>query len=317
MKKTSLIKRLGLGLATVAAATPLVFVATGCSKASAITANYVSYKDFYETRDLSKMTSGNYSHDEILLGSKRFCNGNYVLFVGSNAFPATDNSSLRFFGGPSCSSRKVEKWLSSDYDGFLYQSVWYNEVLNFNLLKDKFDVDDFGFVTFIDNFDFKFYDKTGHEISISKDASLPLGNVQNIGPFDKWTKDIIQQTKRYNKEVLDYEWDDESVSENDYIRQDAQAKAYRAFCQRGADLFPSVKPEPEPEPENEEEEGSKTFDVADNNQTSLMVVYRDGRMKEIIDLPKTFNTNPDIEDKEVTTLFGAVNKYFTPEEEEK
>ncbi|MCQ3915267.1 MAG: hypothetical protein MJ195_00490 [Mycoplasmoidaceae bacterium] len=76
---------------------------------------------------------------------------------------------------------------------------------------------------------------------------------------------------------------------------------------RGAMMFPTT------------ETRTKTFDTSDNNKASLMVVYKDGRLVDVIDMPTKEKTDPDPDhkDKETTTLYGTINKYFTDEEEEK
>ncbi|MCQ3908105.1 MAG: hypothetical protein MJ200_00635 [Mycoplasmoidaceae bacterium] len=101
MKKISLLKKLGIGLAPVAIATPLIFTTTSCSKNEGILVNYISHTRFQEDESLVHMHHGHFDNDELLLGSKKFFNGNYIMFVGSNAYRSKDlepSSTAKFFG---------------------------------------------------------------------------------------------------------------------------------------------------------------------------------------------------------------------------
>lgn len=297
MKKISLLKKVGISIGSVCAATPLVLTATSCSNTSAIVAHYISFDRVHEDGSLINMSNKRYTNDEILLGSDSFSNGNYILFVGSNTF----DTSKKFFTGVGEEefSRDVHKWFYDLYD----QSIWWADVQKYpNILKLNTK---FGFTTFLDDFDFRFYDKSGHEYFVSANADKhALGRKMNIHPFEKWTDDLITQTKKYMKNDYNYDWDDEAVSTDDYIRTDAQAKAYRAFCERGAKMFPATG------------DRTQTFVTADEDK-SLMVIYKDGRLQEIALLPSEANKSDTPEkDKDSVTLLGAINKHYADIEEE-
>lgn len=297
MKKISLLKKVGIGLGSVCAATPLVLTATSCSNTSAVVTHYISFDRVREDHSLINMSNKRYTNDEVLLGTKSFSDGNYILFVGSNTF----DTSKKFFtgSGEQRYTRDVHKWFYELY----VQSIWWMDVVNYpNALKLNTK---FGFATYLDDFDFRFYDKTGHEYFVSEDASKHvLGRKMNIHPFEKWSEGLIAQTKKYMKDDYNYDWDDEAVSTDDYIRTDAQAKAYRAFCERGAKMFPV------------NDTRTQTF-VTGEEDKSLMVIYKDGRLQEIALLPSEFNKSDTPEkDKDSATLLGAINKYYADIEEE-
>lgn len=304
MKKISLIKKLSIGVAPIVVVTPLIFTATSCSKADAILTHYLSYNKFKDDEfSVKNLKQGYFSKDDLLLGSKSFCDGNYIMFVGSNAFDTgtgTSPTSEFFTGSKTQSTRLVSEWFSeSMYD----QSYWYKDLYASRILHE---IDrDFGIVAYIDNFDFKFYTDKGREFKVYK-GDL---DIQNIGPFDKWNKEsgLLTNTRANNLDKDGKPWfdQDEEIEEDDYIRNDAQAKAYRAFANRGLAMFPTT------------DDRKITFNTADNNTAGLMVVYKDGRLKDILDLPTKHSEKDDPDDKDTGTLFGTINKYFTPEEEEK
>lgn len=298
MKKLSLLKKVGLPVAALATIAPIVTLAS-CANAQGVVTTYISIEKFREDQSLVNMNSEHLGAEEILTGSKRFCDGNYILFLGSNTF----DGSLNFFGNGSGSgkSRNVHDWFYT----YFWSSVWYRDVMafpNMEKLENKF-----GFVTFIDDFNFEFRDKDNHVYYLTDDAEKGIGGItQIVSPFKKWTTDFIKQTKKLNKD-LGYEWDDEAVSESDYIRQDEQAKTYRELVNLGAAMFPTT------------DERKQTFDTADGNTTSLMVIYKNGKLVEIVNLPQSANTKTpeeQLEDKDSATLLGAMNKHFVDFEEE-
>lgn len=293
MKKISLLKKIGMGIASISASVPLVLTATSCSKGSNITTTYISFNRMRDERSLVNMRKSHYSNDTVLLGSDKFSNGNYILFVGSNTFSLTKG----FFAAESTYSKDISDW----FNNHLTDSVWYSDVIHYpaKLLSDP-EFKSFGFVTFLDNFDFKFYDKNGHQYFICRDATKYYDIIENVNPFQKWKKEWIVQTKIFMKNVYDYDWDDEAVSEGDYIRQDKQAKAYRSFCQRGLEYFPT------------NETRTKSF-VTDDSDGSLMVIYKGGKLQEIVTIPADKNNKNEeerLKDKDTATLMGAINKYF-------
>ncbi|XQP55413.1 MAG: hypothetical protein ACOQNV_01470 [Mycoplasmoidaceae bacterium] len=300
MRKFSLLKKISMGLGSVAAATPLVFSATSCSSDNAILANYISYDAFLNDESLEHMNNGHFDNDDLLLGSKKFFKGNYILLIGSNAYPTDEKGEVsatqKFFG--STESRIVDEWFAN-----IHNSVWYRDVQEAGTLKLNRD---FGFVTYIDSFNFRFFDGNNHEYYVTDNAKLGYGYAKkNIGPFDKWNKDWISQTRELNHTET-YQWDkDEKVTESDYIRQDKSAKAFRAFMNRGASMFPTT------------DKRTKPFDTSPGNKASLLAIYKDGKLVDIVDMPTQEIKNPDPEkDKDTTTLYGTINKYFTDEEKE-
>ena len=298
MKKISLWKKLSLGLGTCAVAVPLALTATSCTT-NHIEVKYISFDDFAETTQSSdikltdKFNTGKFGFDKMLLGSKKFFDGNYFLFVGSNVFDTTN----KFFGGEK-DRRTTEQWFTD----YLSDSFWNIDVTARSHNEDLIDTN-FGFVYYVDDFDFKFYDKEGHEIYLAKSSTEQYHVL--VSPFDKWDDTLITQTKEFNRE-LGYEWDDESVEVGDYIREDESAKSYREFCKKGLAYFPTT-----------EGGRTKTFDVGDGNKTSLMLVYKEGKLKDILDLPQdSYNGSQKPEDNDPKTLYGAINKYFPLEEPE-
>lgn len=311
MKKTLFIKKLGLGLAATAAVVPLAISATACSDTKAVTVRYISYDTLREKQSLGECAKGHFNKDKLLLGSKKFFNGNYILFIGSNAYDTEVvehqvkySTTQQFFAG-SDDSRKVSNWFGSLYN----DSIWGQEMTRTNSIVTNIDVD-FGFVTFIDDFDFTFHDDNGHEFFVADRSSGSINLISNIGPFDIWKKTdgLLTQTREYNKMHFSdegYEWDeDKEISEDDYIRQDDQAKAYRALINRAAALFPT------------NDKRKKAFDNGVNNKTGLMAVYKNGRLVDLADIPTKLSPD-DKTYKNTDTLFGTINKYYTKEDEEK
>ena len=108
MKKISLLKKLSLAAVSVAAISPFALTATSCSKKSAILVRYASYNtvaDHLDDAKLDVLETGHFTNNELLLGTKKFNNGNYILFIASNA----NDNPLKFFGGASCTERNADK----------------------------------------------------------------------------------------------------------------------------------------------------------------------------------------------------------------
>ncbi|XQP55679.1 MAG: Vmc-like lipoprotein signal peptide domain-containing protein [Mycoplasmoidaceae bacterium] len=311
MKKLSFFKKLGLGLATSAAILPISLVATSCSQNS-ILSRYITFKnmkndingDTPEDYVYSKMKTGRFSSDDLLLGSKNFCGGNYILFTGSNVFPATRKFFMQDTG-----PRNVDAWFSVAYSksSYLYQDIQKYPQENI----EKFEVN-FGFTAYIDNFDCNtFYDGKGRQIYPTTNHTDSTKMLSTVGPFDKWKEQgIIDESKKLTEEIwheqghTSWKWD-EDIEDSDYIRQDSFAKAYRAFCRRGAIMFPTT------------DERTQTFDVSDDNKVSLMVIYKKGKLVEITTIPDKKNDSiTPIDDKESTTVLGAINKWFVDYEED-
>ncbi|MCQ2956679.1 MAG: hypothetical protein MJ233_02255 [Mycoplasmoidaceae bacterium] len=88
MKKLSLLKKIGLGTVTaISTAVPLSLI-TSCGNVKGIQTAFISADNLHAS-SLEKLQTQSIGRDEILLGSKRFFDGNYFLFVGSNIFPST------------------------------------------------------------------------------------------------------------------------------------------------------------------------------------------------------------------------------------
>lgn len=296
MKKISLCKKITLGLGACTVATPLVLTATSCST-NHINVKYISFDDFAEDAKAGSINfdEGHFSYDKLLLGSRKFFNGNYFLFVGSNVF---DSTCIFFSGAKDPTIRNTEQWFTQ----YLSSSYWNIDVTARSENQDIIDTN-FGFATFVDDFDFKFYDKKGHEIFLAKKEEEYH---VLVSPFDKWDEVTIEQTKKFNRDQKQYEWDDKSVEVGDYIREDESAKSYREFCKRGLSFFPTV-----------EGGRTKSFDVSDGNTTSLMLVYKGGKLKDVLDLPqKSYDGLLQPDDNDPATLYGAINKYFPLEEPE-
>ncbi|MCQ3915268.1 MAG: hypothetical protein MJ195_00495 [Mycoplasmoidaceae bacterium] len=113
MRKLTLLKKIGIGLAPVAIATPLIFTTTSCSKTNSILTTYISYDKILNDQSLDHMSKGNFDNDDLLLGSKKFFGGNYIMLIGSNAYPIDDKTGLpsntSLFFGDSFNSRSVEE----------------------------------------------------------------------------------------------------------------------------------------------------------------------------------------------------------------
>lgn len=307
MKKLSWIKRISLGgSASVAAIAPIALT-TSCVNTKSIATAIFSWNDVATNGSLANIKDIYSSYDDILLGSKKFWKGNYILFVGSTMFDAT----CTFFSGDA-KNKTLDLWRTTSFES----SCLNNDVLQAKAnLEDNTDgtktIIDFGFLSFIDNWDGKVYDNSGHEIHVTTKAEpgqSALWHSWNIGPFDTWTNETITQTRLFMKNGYGYDWnsdeDNPEVVGGDYIRQDAQAKSYRDFVNRGKTFFPTT------------ESRTTTFDNANDNKTSLMVIYKDGRMQEIVSMPTSPCSPLDIATKDTSTLAGAINTYFIEIEED-
>lgn len=287
MKRLSLLKKLSVLGATAAAVTPIAIMATSCAPTSIRIDAY----DFDKliASDGTTLTPSNKvaNFRSLLYGSNSYYKGNYILFVGSNMFDGT----CKFFSNNN-GIRERELW----FDDYLADSCLYNGAKKASIDDSAPEgIKNFGIYNAIDFFDGKVYDKKGHQIIVYGYAGAVKPSIQDrIGPFDKWTDDFIKQTELFNKSqdcpIGQYEWDDESVTTDDYIRNDSYAKAYRSFCERGLILYPKEEPEPDPEGSNER---TITFDTEPNNKTSLMLIFTDGVLKTIENIPANMDAFKD------------------------
>lgn len=283
MKRFSLLKKLSILGSTVAAVTPIVVMATSCTPAS-MTIDAFDFDQLIKTDGL-KLTPTNTVKNfrSLLYGSNAYYEGNYILFVGSNTF----NNTCTFFGSNS-GIRTKELWYNDNLaDSYLYIGA---SRANLDDRVQPEGIKNFGVFNAIDFFNGKVYDEKGHQITVfGHNGSDPKATVQDcIGPFDKWSDDFIKWTKILNKSedcpTGEYDWDDESVTKDDYIRNDEYAKQYRALCERGLLLYPKEEPQPDPEGSNER---TITFDTDAGNKTSLMLVFCDGVLKSLENIPST------------------------------
>lgn len=267
MKRFTLLKKIGIASTSALAICPIVLTATSCAPTSFLTEvyNFNALCDSEgETLDTKLV---NLSFEKLLYGSKHLSNGNYVMFVGSNMF----NETCKFFTMDE-HGRDRSLWFT---DPYLSDSVLYN-----GAIAAKTDPEqtagllDFNIYNAIEFFDNVLHDKKGHIYYYSEDGKQKK---ENIGPFDTWKDQAsINSTVAYNRDVEGYDWDEDSVEIGDYIRTDTYARQYRQLCKLGKILYPAS-----------EEEGKerKTFNTDDDNTTSLVVIFRKGKLQTIEDLP--------------------------------
>ena len=62
-----------------------------------------------------------------------------------------------------------------------------------------------------------------------------------VGPWETWTNEWINQTRKYNREKKNYFWDKDSVSIGDYIRNDTSDVDFLESNQLGAVLYPKYE----------------------------------------------------------------------------
>lgn len=270
MKRFSLLKKIGIVGATASAICPIVLTATSCSPTSILTEAYSFEKlcDF-DGEELETKLS-NISFTKLLYGSFGLSDGNYVLFVGSNMF---DNT-CKFFTNDA-HERDRKHWFRGE--NLVSSSLYAGAKQAQSDSEATAGLLDFNLYNAIEFFNGELKDTKGHEYFYSEDGKQKS---ENIGPFDTWTTAHISATKAYNwfESPEKYEWDEESVEEGDYIRTDALAKQYRALCELGKILYPT----------SEEEGGRKTtFNTDNDNSTSLIVIFRKGKIQTIEDLPSS------------------------------
>lgn len=264
MKHLSLLKKLGVFLGAATLVAPVSLTITSCS-ATDFKVDVIDNASFVNL-NLQNMKQQNISFNSLLYGDKGHYNGNYVLFVGSNCTNATN---LFFAADEGIRSR--DQWYESNR---LLTTTFYKAFVQAN---SDHQLKEFGIFNFIDFFDFKFYDKKGHEIYISENATV--GQRMVITPFTTWTEGMIQQTKTYNQNAdgkhpfPKYDWDETSVKKGDYVREDANAKAYRDFCARGLLLYPK----------KDKSFPKETGD--DNKDICRVLIFKDGKIQSIDNLP--------------------------------
>lgn len=264
MKRLTWLRNLGLSAASIAAVTPVIITTTSCTVTSYYVDEFVfDFQKIHEGEDFDTKNVKHYStsFNSLLYGSKKYHNGNYVLFVGT----ATNASTAKFLG---TETRTREQWMEN-----FNLSPFYTAVKDVYTHEDAYSqgIKDCGFYEFIDFFDGVVKDKKGHELSYSEKDGVKL---DNIGPFVKWTQASINQTKSLTKTELGYDWDETSVTKDkDYVRQDESAIAYREMVKRGLALYPV----------NDKRKKENTFDA--ETGAPKMLVFKDGVLQEIKAMP--------------------------------
>lgn len=288
MKRTSLFRKIAVISASAAAVCPIVLSATACTPTKLMVDSYDfdSIADF--TGDKFSTNYSSVSFKQMLYGNRKFHNGNYMVISGASAYDSISD----FFSKDRIRDRNL--WYKKDY---FMASALYNGVVNASKESDKMCTHDIGFYNAIDFFDGIVYDGNGHKIYVCDDN----GNVRDssIRPFEKWTPNAIAETQKYNSSEENpdgpYDWnDDDSITTDDYIRNDTAAVAFRAFSNLGALLYPK----------KEEGEGRKNTLYTDDTQKGQILFFKEGTLQEIEDLPAT--------DKAFTDL---ILKYYKVEED--
>jgi len=290
MKRINWFKTIGLTATSIAAATPVVMLATSCTPTSMVVDNYT-----YETLKTAVQggaafetaSSSTVSFERLLIGDTSINDGNFILFVGTNANPTT----CQFFSGDK-NVRRKEDWFSASY--------FINSVLFKGVTEDKKpEVTKIPFTMFnmVDYCPKSYYDTKGKRLYLSTDGKSP--NLDYVHPFRKWDSSLTDTTYRYNahERKIDggtYEWDKESVTDKDYIRNDAAAVAYRTFNELGAKLYPVDEKAKEPR--------KVTFSTK-NEDASRIVIFKSGVLKHIDAIPASGDA-----------LAELINKYFIEEE---
>lgn len=293
MKRTSLFKKIAVISASAAAVCPIVLSATACTPTKLMVDSYDfdSIADFEGTKFATFATNySSVSFKTMLYGNRKFHNGNYMVISGASAY-----SNISLFFAKQDRIRDRNLWFDSTY---FTASILYNGVQKASLEPEKLCTHDIGFYNAIDFFDGNVYDNKGHKIYVCDKN----GNVRgaSIRPFEKWGDEAaITQTWHYNKfdnPDGEYDWDDESVTANDYIRNDTAAVAFREFSKLGALLYPK----------KEEGEGRKNTLYTDDTQKGQILFFKEGTLQEIEDLPATSDAFKDL-----------ILKYYKVEEDPK
>lgn len=271
MKRTSLFRKIAVISASAAAVCPIVLSATACTPTKLMVDSYDfdSIADF--TGDKFSTNYSSVSFKQMLYGNRKFHNGNYMVISGASAY---SNISLFFANQDRIRDRNL--WYKKDY---FMASALYNGVVDASKESDKMCTHDIGFYNAIDFFDGVVYDGNGHKIYVCDDN----GNIRDasIRPFEKWTPNAIAETQKYNSSEENpdgpYDWnDDDSITTDDYIRNDTAAVAFRAFSNLGALLYPK----------KEEGEGRKnTLYTDDSVQKGQILFFKNGTLQEIEDIP--------------------------------
>ena len=88
----SLLKKIGLGLSPIVTLSPIAFV-TSCSNSKGIYTNYLTFENVLENESFAKCNKENLKPNDVLLGSNKFSDGNYILIVGCNSYQASGDVS--------------------------------------------------------------------------------------------------------------------------------------------------------------------------------------------------------------------------------
>jgi len=293
MKRINWFKTLGLSAATIAAVSPIAIMATSCTVRS-MTVDYFTYATLKDAATsgykFDTYKNGSVSIEKLLIGDLHITDGNFMIIVGANKMGST----CKFFSGDTAVRTKKD-WFGESYfpNSILYKAITEGEKVE----KEKVPFTIFNIVDYSPD---AYYDKKGKRIYISKNGRTPD---KYIHPFQKWTKDLIDTTHRFNYEERSadlggsYDWDKESVTaEKDYIRNDDSAVAYRRICELGAKLYPKSDKEPK---------RTTTFST-DTTDASRLVIFKAGKLTHLDSLPA-----------DGKALSNLINTNFLKDEEEK
>ena len=258
--------------------------------------NFNDYNSIHSNKNYDNAIFQNIEYWKILYGSKQFFNGNYIVIFGSSTF----NDTNKFFTGQESSFESLDKWYKNKKDGGCFDnSIFYSGIIN---ISNEKNIKNFGIFNVVDYFDGKFFDNKNHEINIFLDSNSNMKD-DKISPWKKWTKEAIDNTYYYNKKDYDdkkinFLWDKDSVNTTDYIRNDQSAKAFRSMATFGAKLYPK----------NENDKNSTgrsmTFNTADGNIDSRILVFVNGKLTNLSYLP----SNPKDWTNLIVTNFEVVEK---------
>lgn len=259
---------------------------TSCSS-DYIYVSSIDYNSIHTNKNYNNAVFRNIEYWKILYGSKKFYNGNYIVIFGSSTFEDTN----KFFTGQDNSFESLDKWYKNKEDnGYFDNSIFYAGIVNNGKI-----IKNFGIFNIIDYFNGKFYDNKNHEINVFLTGDTAIKD-DKISPWTKWTKPAIDYTYYYNKKDFDdkkinFLWDKDSVSTSDYIRNDQSAKAFRAMATFGAKLYPKTQDENN---KNKDTSRSMTFNTEDGNTDSRVLIFVNGKLKDLTYLPTSPNGWTDL-----------------------
>lgn len=266
MKKITKLLKLMIPMMAVGAITaPILLTSlTGCSSSigsfevhTALNiGNFLGKNAQYQT--MFQGSSINYSNDDLLLTHSPN-GGNYMICVGSNML---DDTNLFFSGNKFNRTQKVweQNWLVEDNQTFASNLKRDNDTEEKveEIQKLKFNTPIFFLIDWLDPLAYQ-------DMRLKSNDPKSLFTI--ISPFQKWTKELIDN----EKDNKIYWNSSKAPKDSDYIRMDDSAKAYRNFYSNFKDLYPS-----------------KQALVSEN--TSYMLFFERGYLAEV----KTMTANPQI-----------------------